>query len=156
MPPDPSQIVESAGARYGLLGTISAILLLGLIWFIRMYLQANATIGREREAMVREREQTIAREALLRAEHAGSLVRLANDLKLEHEEDCRELSQAFAKELSEHVRVSRETQEQLRREFSEAQERLASEIAAMATRNNQTIDKLTDRLLVQAPRRGGY
>lgn len=160
--PITGQVVESAGARYGLLGIGIVVLAFVVAFLVRLYLRTNDGMGVERERMVKEREAFASKEREIRAEHVLAIAELKKThelafakLETEHERVQKELSNDYGKGLGEQNRAARDNETTIRREHAETVEKIAAETAAANGRTNALLDKLTDRIVLTT-RRGSY
>lgn len=157
--PITGQVVESAGARYGLLGIGIVILGFVVIWIVKRYLAVNDAIGKEREAMVKEREQTIARDERIRIEHNAALAAQRAEfavqrieLEKKHEAGLREYSEQLRKELQTLMRESRDNEATIRRDNADLLEKLEASGAQSALRTSTVLEKLADRITLAGRR----
>lgn len=138
--PDGPSIVSQAW-QYGVLGI--AVVVFG--WVI--YHLFNRYERRE-QVLTAERKEI--HEAARTAAQAHAVER--EQMRTAHEASLRNVTETYAKTLREDREAMQEREDQIRREFSELMESVASESSKMAAELTAVLNKIYDRFLSQRPR----
>ena len=127
--------------QYGVLGI--AVLVFG--WVIHHLFNRY-----EKREQVLTTERKEIHDAARNAAHAHGIER--ETLRTQHEASLRTIAEGYAKALREDREAMQEREDQIRREFSELMEAVASDSAKMASELTTVLNKIYDRLTVQRNR----
>ena len=119
---------------------VSALASVAVYLFLR-YDKRNDQIAVERKAMDDERKGWQIERTALRSEYDGK---------------HRELAVGYARELTEQIKIAREESATARREFADTLDGMVEQQQRSSDVQVGVIEKLTDRIVIQGKRGGGY
>lgn len=140
---DPSGAIETAGARYGLLGIGIVALAAVVVVLFRRYDKRNDQMADERKEIHEERSSHAAAIVALETKHREQIAQL----KLEHEAKLREQSQKYADQITDAHRLAGDRETAVRREFADMIVQMSEEMVKLQSAADATTNKLLDRIV---------